>query len=110
MVVFLNPGNKRSDRRNRATLRALDSKKLVKAVDHCFLFIKKIGKPVKDLIGLGVSKEENMEGIDAPFFDWKCIQAATDSFSQKKMLGKGGFGYVFKVISIELIRINLHVS
>jgi hypothetical protein len=105
MVVFLNPENKRSDRRNRAVLSALDSKKLVKAVDHCFLFIKKIGKPVKDLIGLGVFREENVEGIDAPFFDWECIRVATDSFSNEKKLGEGGFGCVFKVISIALFGI-----
>jgi len=105
MVVFLNPENKRSDRRNRAVLSALDSKKLVKAVDHCFLFIKKIGKPVKDFIGLGMFREENVEAIDTPFCDWECIRAATDSFSYEKILGKGGFGYVFKVISIALIGI-----
>jgi hypothetical protein len=106
MVAFLNPENKRSDRRSRAVLCALDSKKRVKAVDHCFLFIKKIGKPVKDLIGLGVFRQENMEGIYAPFFDWKCIRAATDNFSNAKKVGEGGFGCVFKVISIALIGIS----
>jgi hypothetical protein len=91
------------DRRNRAVVRALDSKKLVKAIYRCFLFIKKIGKPVKDLIGLGVFGEENVEGIYAPFFDWECIRSATDSFSNAKKLGQGVFGNVFKVISIALI-------
>jgi hypothetical protein len=57
------------------------------------------------LIGLGVFRQENMEGIYAPFFDWKCIRAATDSFSNAKKLGQGGFGCVFKVISIALIGI-----
>jgi hypothetical protein len=92
MVVFLYPENKRSDRRNRAVPHALDSRKLVKAVAHCFLFIKEIGKPVKDLLGLGAFREENVEGIYAPFFYWKCIRKATDNFSDAKKLGQGGFG------------------
>jgi hypothetical protein len=79
--------------------------RVVKAIDHCFLFIKKIGKPVKDFIGLGMFRKENVEAIDALFCDWGCIRVAIDSFSYEKMLGKGGFGYVFKVISIALIGI-----
>jgi hypothetical protein len=108
----LNPENRRSDRRNRALLGALDNKKLVKAVNHCLLFIKEKGKHVKDLIDLGVfreenrkgvSREENVEGIDVPFFQLECIRAAIDSFSDAKRLGQGGFGLVYKVISIALI-------
>ncbi|XP_062152336.1 G-type lectin S-receptor-like serine/threonine-protein kinase At4g03230 [Alnus glutinosa] len=98
LIASLTEENKRSERRSRAVLCALDSKKLVKAVDHCFLFIKKIGKHVKDLIGLGVFRQENMEGIYAPFFDWECIRAATDNFSNAKKIGQGGFGCVFKGI------------
>jgi hypothetical protein len=45
-----------------------------------------------------VSREENVEGIDAPFVDWECIRAATNNFSNEKKLGQGGFGCVFKVI------------
>jgi hypothetical protein len=108
----LNPENKRSDKRNRALLRALDSKKLVKAVNHCLLFIKEKGKHVKDLIDLGVFREENMkglfkeenvEGIDVPFFHLECIRAATGSFSDAKKLGQGGFRSIYKVIPIALI-------
>jgi hypothetical protein len=85
------------------------------------LFIKEKGKHVKDLIDLGVFreenrngvfkeenrngvfKEENVEGIDVPFFHLECILAATDNFSDAKKLGQGGFGSVYKVISIALI-------
>jgi hypothetical protein len=97
---LLNPEIRRSDRRNRTLLRSLDSKKLLKAVNHCLLFIKEKGKHVKGLIDLGVFREENVEGIDVPFFHLKCILAATDSFSNAKKLG---FGSVYKVISIALI-------
>ncbi|GLT64035.1 hypothetical protein SLA2020_365520 [Shorea laevis] len=37
-----------------------------------------------------------MEGIDVPFFNLECILAATDSFSDAKKLGEGGFGPVYK--------------
>jgi hypothetical protein len=73
----LNPENRRSGRKNRALLRALDGKKLVKAVNHCLSFIKEKGKLVKDLIDLGVFRKENVEGINVPFFHLKCILVAT---------------------------------
>jgi hypothetical protein len=106
-IYLLNPENRRSGRKNRALLRALDGKKLVKAVNHGLLFIKEKGKYVRDLIDLGVFREENrkgvfgegkLEGINVPFFHLKCILAATDSFSDAKKLGEGGFGIVYKVI------------
>jgi hypothetical protein len=110
---LLNPENRRSDgRKNRALLCALDGKKLVKAVNHGLLFIKEKGKLVKDLIDFGVFREENrkgvfrdenVEGIDVPFFHLVCILVATDSFSDANKLGQGGFGSVYKVISIALI-------
>ncbi|XP_062152328.1 G-type lectin S-receptor-like serine/threonine-protein kinase At4g03230 [Alnus glutinosa] len=102
---LIDPENRRSDRRNRALLGALDSKKLLKAVNHCLLFIKEKGKHVKDLIDLGVFreenrngvfKEENVEDIDVPFFHLECILAATYNFSDAKKLGQGGFGSVYK--------------
>jgi len=99
----LNLEIKRSDRRNRALLRALDSNKLLKAVNHCLLFVKEKGKHVKGLIDLGVFREENVEGIDVPFFHLECILTATDSFSNAKKLGQGGFGSIYKAISIALI-------
>jgi len=92
----LNPENRRSDgRKNRALLCALDGKKLVKAVNHGLLFIKENRK--------GVFRDENVEGIDVPFFHLVCILVATDSFSDANKLGQGGFGPVYKVISIALI-------
>ncbi len=76
-----------TDRTNRA-LRALDNE-----------------KHVKDLIDTGQFREEDEKGIDVPFFHLECILAATGSFSDAKKLGQGGFGCVFKVISIALIGI-----
>jgi hypothetical protein len=99
----LNTKKKRSHKRNQELLRALDGKKLVKAFNHCLSFIKEKGKHVKDLIDLGVFREENVEGIYVLFFHLKYILAATDSFSDAKKLGQGGFGPVYKVISIALI-------
>ena len=96
---LVNSENRRSDKRDGA-LRALDCKKLGKAINHCFLFIKKMKKYVKDLIHfLG------LEGIDVPFFDFESILAATDTFSNAKMLGQGGYGPVYKVIPSALIGI-----
>ena len=46
----------------------------------------------------GQFTEEDKKGIDVPFFDLKSILAATDYFSETKMLGQGGFGPVYKVI------------
>jgi hypothetical protein len=77
----------RSDRRNQA-LRALDSE-----------------KHVKNLIDSGQFREEDEKGIGVPYFDLESILAATDSFSNANKLGEGGYGPVYKVISITLIAI-----
>jgi hypothetical protein len=84
---LLNSESRKSSRRNRV-LRALDTE-----------------KHVKDLMDSGEFREEDEKGIDVPFFDLECILAATDNFSDTKKLGKGGFGFVYKVILIVLISI-----
>ncbi|XP_031276795.1 G-type lectin S-receptor-like serine/threonine-protein kinase At4g03230 [Pistacia vera] len=50
---------------------------------------------VKDLVETDQFKEDK-KGIDLPFFDFESILAATDNFSESNILGKGGFGPVYK--------------
>jgi hypothetical protein len=38
---------------------------------------------------------------DLPFFDLSMIVAATDNFSDANKLGEGGFGTVYKVVSLK---------
>lgn len=44
---------------------------------------------------------------NSPLFDLKTIIAATDNFSVANELGKGGFGSVYKVVSLNKPQ-NLH--
>ena len=44
---------------------------------------------------------------NSPFFDLRTIIAATDNFSVANKLGKGGFGSVYKVVSLNKPQ-NLH--
>ena len=59
---------------------------------------------VKHLIDLEQFKEEDKKDIDVPFFNFEDILAATDNFLDANMLGRGGFGPVYKVIDL-----NFHV-
>jgi hypothetical protein len=61
-------------------------------------------------MGLGEFKEEDEKGIDVPFFDLESILVATDSFSDAKKLGQGGYGPVYKVSLATLIGVNVHVN
>jgi hypothetical protein len=80
---FLNSENR--SERNRL-LRTLDSR-----------------RHLKDLMGSGEFRDEDEKGIDVPFFNLESILAATNSFSDAKKLGEGGYGPVYKVISTSLI-------
>ncbi|KAL7586335.1 hypothetical protein Lser_V15G40252 [Lactuca serriola] len=51
---------------------------------------------MKELLDPDHSKEDDREGIDVPYFELESIIAATDDFSEKNMLGQGGFGPVYK--------------
>jgi hypothetical protein len=53
-------------------------------------------------MGSGEFREEDEKGIDVPFFNLESILAATNSFSDAKKLGEGGYGPVYKVISTSL--------
>ncbi|XP_019153755.1 PREDICTED: G-type lectin S-receptor-like serine/threonine-protein kinase At4g27290 [Ipomoea nil] len=42
-------------------------------------------------------REQKMENeLELPIFDWSTISRATNNFSEKNMLGQGGFGVVYK--------------
>lgn len=45
--------------------------------------------------------DEHRGKTDLPFFDLSTIVAATDYFSSANLLGHGGFGMVYKVLSLE---------
>ena len=51
-----------------------------------------------DLLDLFRSREDDIEGITVPFFDFEGILAATDNFSDANKLGEGSFGPVYKVM------------
>ena len=63
---------------------------------------------VKDLIDSGEFREEGESEIDLPFFDLESILAATDNFSDANKLGQGGYGPVYKVISVTLLYIHVN--
>ncbi|XP_059452521.1 G-type lectin S-receptor-like serine/threonine-protein kinase SD1-13 [Corylus avellana] len=51
---------------------------------------------LKDLMNTSKFREEDEKGIDILYFHLERIVVATDGFSYANMIGKGGFGYVYK--------------
>jgi hypothetical protein len=49
---------------------------------------------------LSSSNELEGENIEFPFVTLEEVLAATDNFSDSNLLGRGGFGKVYKVITI----------
>ena len=45
--------------------------------------------------------DEHRGDTDLPFFNLTTVVAATENFSSANMLGHGGFGTVYKVLSLE---------
>ena len=52
-----------------------------------------------DLSGPGdlVIEGSQVNGPDLPIFNFNCVAAATNNFSEENKLGQGGFGPVYKV-------------
>ncbi|KAG7983526.1 hypothetical protein I3843_04G110500 [Carya illinoinensis] len=50
---------------------------------------------VKDLLDSVGSIEEDVQGIEVPFFDLECILALTNNFLDANKLGQGGYGPVY---------------
>lgn len=48
------------------------------------------------------SAHECEENLNITFYDLGTIRAATDNFSSERKLGEGGFGPVYKVISLSI--------
>jgi len=44
-----------------------------------------------------VIEGSQVNGSDLPMFNFNCLAAATDNFSEENKLGQGGFGLVYKV-------------
>lgn len=45
-------------------------------------------------------ENDGSKGRDLKFFSFTCIATATRNFSSENKLGEGGFGPVYKVLSI----------
>lgn len=43
---------------------------------------------------------EALDGTDLRLVDFETVQAATDNFSEANKIGQGGFGVVYKVITL----------
>ena len=46
------------------------------------------------------STESNLDDVELPLFDFGTLAMATNNFSDENKLGQGGFGSVYKVISL----------
>jgi hypothetical protein len=60
--------------------------------------LKRLGLEDLNIHG-GLGAGSPVESFDFPFVSFKDIVAATDDFSKSYMIGQGGFGKVYKVIS-----------
>ena len=68
----------------------------------CFLHLLHIAAFTFNSVGDPNNKDKDEE-LDLPLFDFPVIANATNHFSEKSKLGEGGFGSVYKVITITMM-------
>ena len=51
-----------------------------------------------------VSGESKTENSELPLMEYKAVVIATDNFSDSNKLGKGGFGFVYKVKNLNTLK------
>lgn len=74
---------------------------------HCVSFTSNIAENLRlTSEGVALNKIES-EDFDLPLVDFKRIVDATDNFSQDNKLGEGGYGPVYKVITL-MHSVRLH--